>query len=322
MALVANCQLQSVNVPTDFESFKVKDAASYDAVVDEFDLFSRRLSTPLVSRMISLAHPSPPGMILDVGSGTGHVALQVIPYVLPGGRVVGVDLSDGMLGAAKNKAVERGLDNEVGFCRMDGENLGFQDKSFDVVLSLFALLHFPRPLVAVREMFRVLRPGGRLVVAVGSRAPVFSLSFVRQAFKHLHARQLQLRGKLLLAPRFLDALVSKHLPEPTDGDETALAHQSLDRTWSIVKIIQQAKFIDLRTYWQGYDARLDTPEEFWSIQRTFSSFARKRLARAPKDKLVSLQREFFDTCRKVRARGGELRYPFAGFYVAARRPHE
>jgi ubiquinone/menaquinone biosynthesis C-methylase UbiE len=305
---------------TDFESFKVKDAASYDAVVDEFELFSRRLSLPLVSRMLSLAHSKPPEKILDVGSGTGQVALQVAPYILPGGKVVGVDLSDRMLGVAKNKAAALGLDSEVGFCRMDAESLAFHDESFDVVLSLFALLHFPRPVVAVREMFRVLRPGGRLVVAVGSRAPIFSWSFVAQAFKYLHARQLQLRGKLLLAPHFLDALVSKHLPEPPEAVETSLAHQSLNRTRSIVKMIQEAKFIDLRTFWCGHDALLDTPEEFWSIQRTFSSFARKRIARAPKDKLDSLQSEFFETCRKVRARGGVFRYPFAGFYVAAQRP--
>lgn len=305
---------------TDFESFKVRDAASYDAVVDEFELFSRRLSLPVVSRMLSLAQSRSPEKILDVGSGTGQVALQVAPYVLPGGTVVGVDLSDGMLGVAKNKAAALGLDNEVAFCRMDGESLAFHDESFDVVLSLFALLHFPRPIVAVREMFRVLRPGGRLVVAVGSRAPVFSWSFVVQAFKYLHARERQLRGKLLLAPHCLDALVSKHLPEPPEADETSLAHQSLNRTRSIVKIIQEAKFIDLRTFWYGHDALLDTPEEFWSIQRTFSSFARKRLARAPKNKLDSLQSEFFETCQRVRARGGEFRYAFAAFYVAAQRP--
>ena len=309
-----------MSVPTDFESFKVKDAASYNAVVNEFELFSRRLSMPLVSRMISLARPSPPGKILDVGSGTGLVALQVAPYVLPGGRVVGIDLSDGMLAAAKNKASGLGLGHEVDFCRMDGESLGFQDKSFDGVLSLFALLHFPRPFVAVSEMFRVLRPGGRLVVAVGSPSPVFSLSFVMQAFKHLHARELQLRGKLLLAPRFLDGLVRKHLPEPPDADQTSLAHESLNRTRSVVRIIQEAKFINITTCWYGHEARLETAEEFWSIQRTFSSFARKRLAYAPKEKLDRLRNEFFETCRRVRARGGEFRYPFAGFYVAAQRP--
>src|SRR5262249_27165738 len=124
-----------------------------------------------------------------------------------------------------------------------------------------------------------------------------------------------------MAPRFLNSLVSKHLPEPPDADETSLAHQSLNRTRSVVKIIQEARFTDITTCWHGHEARLDTPEEFWSIQRTFSSFTRKRLARARKEKLDILQTEFFETCRKVRARGGEFRYPFAGFYVAAQRPH-
>ncbi|MEP6703313.1 MAG: hypothetical protein ABJB34_00750, partial [Acidobacteriota bacterium] len=59
------------------------------------------------------------------------------------------------------------------------------------------------------------------------------------------------------------------------------------------------------------------PEEFWEIQRTFSSISRKRLNDAPPDKLESLRREFFRQCETVQSRGGNLAYPFAAYYVTA-----
>ncbi len=76
----------------------------------------------------------------------------------------------------------------------------------------------------------------------------------------------------------------------------------------------------MRTYWQGHRARVKTPEEFWEMQRTFSSIARKRLSGAPVKKLEELRGEFLSSCRAVQARGGELIYPFAAFYVVAWRP--
>jgi ubiquinone/menaquinone biosynthesis C-methylase UbiE len=312
--------MPNISTPIDFDRLKLEDAASYDDVAADFELFSGRLTTPLVRRMVSLARPTPSERVLDIGTGTGQVALEVAASVLPGGKVVGADLSGGMLRTARITAAARGLAENAEFCRMDGEYLGFADGSFDLVLSLFALLHFPKPAVATREMFRVLRPGGRLVIAVGSPAPLFSLSFFAQGFKHLYRLERQRRGKLLVAPRFLDDLVRKHFPEAVSDAEGSIAHQSLNRTHNVLRMVRESKFTDIKTYWYGHVPRLDTTEEFWSVQRTFSSFARKRLANVSKDRLSALQREFFDTCRRVRDNGGELRYPFAGYFICARRP--
>jgi hypothetical protein len=63
-----------------------------------------------------------------------------------------------------------------------------------------------------------------------------------------------------------------------------------------------------------------TPEEFWEIQCTFSSIARKRLAAAPPEKVTSLREQFLERCREVQGRGGRLVYPFGAFFVAAERP--
>ncbi len=108
--------------------------------------------------------------VLDVACGTGLVTFAAARAVGSTGRVLGVDLSGGMIDVARQRAVERGLPNAT-FARMDAEALVLPDASFDVALCALGLMYVPEPEQALREMRRVLRPGGRLVVAVwGERA--------------------------------------------------------------------------------------------------------------------------------------------------------
>jgi ubiquinone/menaquinone biosynthesis C-methylase UbiE len=122
--------------------------------------------------------------VLDVACGTGSAALDAATVVGPSvgstGRVVGVDLSGRMIDAARRRAAECGAVNAT-FERMDAEDLALPDASFDVVLCALGLMYVPDPARALREMHRVLRPGGRLVVVVwGDRSlcgwsPLFSI---------------------------------------------------------------------------------------------------------------------------------------------------
>ncbi len=301
------------------QAFKTRDASSYDAVTNEFDLYTERLSRPLVARLISLAQLRPSERILDIGTGTGVVALQAAEQVGRNGKVVGIDLSEGMLARAKAKAERAGCTDQVEFRRMDAETLELEDQSFDAVLSLFALFHFPNPLSAIKEMFRVLRPNGRLVLAVGSGPPLLSSSGLIQGGRHLRQMWLKRQGKLLTAPSFLNRLVENYFPESDEQEETSLAKHS-SKNANVPPLIRQAAFVDILTYWQGHEAIIETPEEFWDIQSTFSSIARKRLSNAPSEKVETLRDEFLETCRRVKSRGGQLVYPFAAFYVAAKRP--
>jgi len=118
--------------------------------------------------------------VLDVACGTGGAALDAAAAVGPHGSVVGVDLSGRMIDAARRRAAECGAVNAT-FERMDAEDLALPDASFDVVLCALGLMYVPDPARALREMRRVLRPGGRLVVVVwGDRSlcgwsPLFSI---------------------------------------------------------------------------------------------------------------------------------------------------
>ncbi len=98
------------------------------------------------------------------------MALAAARSVGTHGRVTGVDLSGLMVCAAERRAHEQGLSN-TRFMRMDAERLDLPDASVDVLLCALGLMYLPDPERAVREMRRVLRPGGRIAVSVwGERA--------------------------------------------------------------------------------------------------------------------------------------------------------
>lgn len=304
---------------SDSQEFKTRDATSYDAVTEQFDYFTERLSSPLAARMILLAEIKPSDLVLDIGTGTGVVALQAAEKIGAGGKVAGIDLSEGMLATAEAKAEKLGFAEKVEFSRMDAEKLEFADESFEKVVSLFALLHFPDPLTALREIYRVMKPGGRLVVAVGSSPPLFSVSGLMHRLKVVPDLVRRKQGKQLVAPGFLDSLVERFLPESNGTEESHLARRAHNRTDSVSALVQAAGFKVSQTDWQGHQAHLEKPEEFWEIQRTFSSIARKRVTDAAPEKVEALRREFFERCSVVQAHGGNLVYPFAAFYVVARK---
>ena len=131
-------------------------------------------------KLLACASPAPGEKVLDVACGTGLIAFGAAAAVSPGGHVVGVDLSERMVEAARLRAQERRVAN-ARFLRMDAEQLALADDSFDVVLCGLGLMYMPDPPQALREMTRVLRPGGRVGLAVwGERSrcgwsPVFPI---------------------------------------------------------------------------------------------------------------------------------------------------
>lgn len=111
---------------------------------------------------------SKPFDLLDLGCGTGTWTAMVAGSPLPSRTVVGLDYSLPMAQIAHTKAVEIGA-GAPAFVNGDSEHLPFADRAFDVVTCSNSFHHYPHQQAAIREMHRVLRPGGRLMMIDGFR---------------------------------------------------------------------------------------------------------------------------------------------------------
>jgi len=136
-------------------------AARYDLLIWLLTLGRERRFR---ERLLKPARLQPGESVLDVGCGTGTLAIEAKRRVGLTGSVYGIDASPAMVARATNKAKKKGT--EVTFELGLAESLVFPDGRFDVVLSTVMLHHLPRKAreQGVREMRRVLKPGGRLLV--------------------------------------------------------------------------------------------------------------------------------------------------------------
>jgi ubiquinone/menaquinone biosynthesis C-methylase UbiE len=119
----------------------------------------------LLQRVVSLAELQPGESVLDVGCGTGSLAIVAKKRVGAAGRVCGIDPSASLLAGARRKAARRNL--AIDFQRGVIEQLPFPDQSFDATLSTIMMHHLPDDIKrqGLIEIARVLKPGGRLLIA-------------------------------------------------------------------------------------------------------------------------------------------------------------
>ena len=145
------------------EEARAKAAATYNAASDHYDDSALSFWDRYGRRTVERLSLQPGASVLDVCSGSGASALPAAEQVAPDGRVLAVDLAVGLLDLAGAKAMRRGLSN-IEFRVGDFEELGLPDNSFDAVICVFGIFFVPDMPRAVRELWRMVSPGGQLAV--------------------------------------------------------------------------------------------------------------------------------------------------------------
>lgn len=155
-------------------------------------------------KAIGLLRESQPKMILDVATGTGDFAIEALR--LNPDRVVGVDIAEGMLDVGRHKLRERKLDDRIELKFGDSENLPFEDNIFDAVIVAFGVRNFENLVAGLREMHRVVKPGGQVVILEFSKPSKFPM---KQLYNVYFTAILPLLGRWISR----DSSAYRYLPE-------------------------------------------------------------------------------------------------------------
>lgn len=142
----------------------------WDKAAPDYERYWQRQLAPAQRRLLEVADVKPGQRVLDVACGTGLVTFEAAASVSATGAVHATDISEAMVERVRAEAERRAMP-WVSAERAEAEDLRVPDASFDVVLCSLGIMYVPHPLQAVREMRRVLRPGGRAVVSTwGTRS--------------------------------------------------------------------------------------------------------------------------------------------------------
>jgi SAM-dependent methyltransferase len=155
-----DCRARAMIRPEHSEAFKAFEAAGWTLSAPGYDRLTGRITARVAGALLDAARVGADVAVLDVGCGPGHLCAAAAAR---GARPVGVDLAEGMVAAARR--AHPGLE----FRRADAEDLPFAPASFDAALAAFVVNHLPHPERAARELRRVVRPGGRVALAMWDR---------------------------------------------------------------------------------------------------------------------------------------------------------
>jgi SAM-dependent methyltransferase len=242
-----------------------------------------RMFAPVAAALVQDARVGPGGTVLDVATGPGEPALSIAGIVGASGKVIGVDVVPAMIDAATREAGRRGLDH-ASFRVASADELPFDDASFDAVVSRFGVMFFPSPPAGIREMLRVLKPGGRLALAVWH-----------------HARDNPFHSVL--------ADILERYVESPPLDEDAPDAFRFAPPGKLLRVARDAGVEDPRERLLRFS--IEAPlslEEFWDARTEMSDKVRTKLARLPAAQVAEIKSTFLEAARVYSTERG-LRMP-------------
>ena len=169
----------------------------FDNIAPTYDTLNHRLSWDIDrgwrKKAIRQLAPHKPQTILDVATGTGDFAILSAQMLKPQ-TLIGADISEGMMEIGRQKVKRLGLDGTISFAKEDCLQLSYEDNTFDAVTAAFGIRNFADLDKGLREMCRVLKPGGHLSI-VELTTPV---SFPMKQLFHLYSHTfLPVYGRLI-----------------------------------------------------------------------------------------------------------------------------
>ncbi|OSY87453.1 ubiquinone biosynthesis methyltransferase UbiE [Tenacibaculum holothuriorum] len=174
---------------------KEQVAKMFDNISENYDGLNRVISLGIdVSwrkKVVKLVGENNPKQILDIATGTGDLALMMSE--LKPDRIVGLDISEGMLNVGKQKVAKANLSDTIEMVVGDSENIPFEDNTFDAITVSFGVRNFENLDKGLTEILRVLKPGGKFVVLETSNPTKFPF---KQGYKLYTNLFLPIVGKL------------------------------------------------------------------------------------------------------------------------------
>ena len=240
------------------------------------------------ARLAGLVPLAPGSQVLDVAAGNGAVLLPVARRLGRDGQVTGIDLSSGMLREAGRAAEAEGLAN-VRLLRMDAEHLEFPDEFFDAVFCAHGVFLFPDRQAALREMYRVTKPGGYAGVSIfGNTPPAFTPAW------GMLVEQLTAYG------------VGVRVPDP-------LAYYTPQE---METLLREAGFRSIETLSEATDVVYVDPDDWWGFLLTMAP--RPAILSMGEPARARFKKEYLDLLRPL-FRADGLHLAVSMVYATARR---
>ncbi len=163
--------------PYQKEGSKKKQVSNmFDNIAPYYDFLNHFLSLGIDKswrrKAVKVLEKDNPKKILDVATGTADFAIEANKHLQPE-SIIGVDISEEMLSIGRTKIAKKGLENIIQLQSGDSENLPFEDNSFDAIIVAFGVRNYENLEKGLKEMNRVLKRGGKLVVLEFSRPSIF-----------------------------------------------------------------------------------------------------------------------------------------------------
>lgn len=243
----------------------------------------REMFAPVTQALIEDANIAGPLAVLDVATGPGEPALSVAELVGPAGKVVGTDAVPEMVEAARREARRRQL-HQATFETAFADSLPFPANTFDAVVSRFGVMFFPSPADAVRECLRVLKPGGRIALAVWHFAD-------RNPFHHVLAR-----------------IVERYVASPPLAPDSPDAFR-FAAPGKLQAVLSEAGVAAASERLLQFPIRASiSVEDFWTLRREMSEKLRTKLATLSEPQRATLQRDVLEAIRAYSS-GHEISFP-------------